>query len=298
MNSKTKAILQLIATMFLVALVTVLAKKSLYEVQAFDFVWLQMVFAGVSICVYTFWFKREKIPTNIPIQAWLIVILMGICNFTLVRTFFILALEIMPVTTHAYLINFVGIMTMFLSALFLKEKPSFLQVTGALIAIAGIQIYFQILPSGNQAYGVALLVLAVLFLALTNIFMRLLHLKFPNVLSHNIVSSIAVVSGGLPLVLYGVQHWQRVLNIEASNWLIIAANGVIAMSLTMNVFNIVIKVLRAYEASILASTGLIFTALFSVPILGEVISYSQIAGITLLLVGIIMVQLYRKSIQM
>lgn len=295
MTAKTTAIIQLVITMFLVALVTVLAKKSLTQVDSYDFIWLQMLFAVTSIVIYTFVVKKESVPVKIPWQAWLIVVAIGFCNFSLVRTLFILALETMPVTTHAYIINFVGIVTMLLSAILLREKPGGMQLIGALVAIGGIQIYFQIVPSGEQFKGLALLIAAVIFLALTNILMRLLHLKFPLMISHNIVSAVAIVSGGLPLILYGLQYWQRVLNISLENWLVIAGNGIIAMSLTMNVFNLVIKKLRAYEASILASTGLIFTALLSIPILGDSLELTQIVGILLLLGGIMMVQFFNTS---
>jgi len=281
--------------MLMVALVTVLAKKTLADIQAIDFIWLQMVFACVSICIYSFWIKREKITANIPLAAWAIILAIGISNLTIVRTLFILALEVMPVTTHAYLINFVGIMTMILSAIFLRERPGFWQVVGALVAIAGIQIYFRVIPDNQLIYGLVLIALAVFFLALTNILMRLLHLKYPNFLSHNVVSSVAVVSGGLPLILYGLQYWERALTISFNHWIVIAANGVIAMSLTMNVFNLVLKVLRAYQASILASSGLVFTAMFAIPILDESLNLFQLGGIALLLLGIAMVQCFRNA---
>lgn len=295
MRPRSLAIGQLVATMFLVALVTVLAKKSLKQVNAIDFVWLQMVFAVLSICLYSFAIKKDVIPRDVPWRAWLIVIGIGVCNFTLVRTLFILALDIMPVTTHAYIINFVGIVTMLLSAVILKEKPGWKQIVGALIAVVGIQIYFRIVPDGQQIIGLVLLSAAVLFLALTNILIRLLHLNYPQAISHNIVSVVAILSGGLPMIFYGLQYWQRVIEIDIRNWLIIAANGIIAMSLTMNVFNLVIKRLRAYEASILASTGLVFTALLSIPILNDKVNLFQFLGILLLLIGILMVQLTQKA---
>ncbi|TQV77444.1 DMT family transporter [Aliikangiella marina] len=295
MSERLKASIQLIATMLLVALVTVLAKHSLKSVDAFDFIWLQMFFAIVAISLYTFVIQREKLPQEVPLRAWLIILAMGVCNFTLVRTLFIFALDMMSVTTHAYLINFVGIMTMFLSAIILKEKPTAIQFIGAIVAIVGIQVYFDIFPSGEQLTGILLIVFAVFFLAMTNILMRLLHIKYPQSVSHNLVSCFAVISGGLPIVLYGSQDFQSVLNIKLFDWLIIAANGIVAMALVMNVFNLVMRHLKAFEASILASTGLVFTALISIPILGDSLNARQVAGISLLLIGISCVQIKNFS---
>ncbi len=295
MTLRTRSIIQLVLTMLLVALVTVLAKKSLQKIDALSFVWLQMLFGILAIAIYTFVIRKLRFPRNIPFKAWLIVVAMGICNFLIVKTLFILALKILPVNTHAYIINFVGIVTMLLSSLLLKEKPTWLQIIGALIAIFGVQVYFQVIPEGNQLTGLLLLVAAVFFLALTNILMRLLHLVYPEKLSSHIVSCVAVFSGGIPLVLFGLTDLSPLQQLSSFDWGVIVANGIIAIALTMNVFNLVMKHLRAFEASILASSGLIFTAIFSIILLGDSLTLNQIVGIVLLFVGIIMVQLQDKK---
>ncbi|WP_444998535.1 DMT family transporter [Aliikangiella sp. IMCC44359] len=289
---KLIAAIQLIVTMLLVALVTVLAKKTLVDVDSFTFVWLQMLFGIITILIYTFIIKKERLPSlNINYKAWLIILMIGICNFTLVKTLFILSLDILPATTHAYIINFVGIVTMLLSTIFLREVPTKIQLLGALVAMCGIQVYFYIWPGEQINLGLIYAGSAVIFLALTNIFMRLLHLKFPEQLSPNIISTFAIVFGGVPLVSYGLfQSTESIAAISFNNWLVIFFNGMFSIALTTSIFNLVIKQLRAYEASILASTGLIFTAILSIPILDELLKIHQILGCVLLFVGILLVQ--------
>ena len=57
--------------------------------------------------------------------------------------------------------------------------------------------------------------------------------------------------------------------------------------------NYVLRTLRSYEASILAGSGVIWTAIFAVPILGERLAFHQIVGIAMMLVGFPLVQVRR-----
>lgn len=81
------------------------------------------------------------------------------------------------------------------------------------------------------------------------------------------------------------------------HWAIVALNGVVGVALTLAVFNRVLRTLRSYEASLLASSGVIYTALFAVPILGEALGLHQLAGIALMLVGLALVQVRRSALR-
>ena len=126
----------------------VLAKLAFSDdVPPFTFVWLQYAIGGLAITLYTFVIRRERIPNDLPRNAWSYILWIGLLNFVVVRVMFLLALERLPATTHAYLINFVGIATMVLSIYFLGERPSFVQMSGALLAVLGLRVFFQALPA-------------------------------------------------------------------------------------------------------------------------------------------------------
>ncbi len=61
-------------------------------------------------------------------------------------------------------------------------------------------------------------------------------------------------------------------------------------------WNYVLRTLRSYEASILASTSVIYTAVFAIPILGEHLALHQIVGIVMMLAGVCLVQLRRGKV--
>jgi drug/metabolite transporter (DMT)-like permease len=57
----------------------------------------------------------------------------------------------------------------------------------------------------------------------------------------------------------------------------------------------VLRTLRAYEASILATLGVVFTALFAIPILGEQLEVHELAGIGCMLIGLSLAQ-FRRAV--
>ena len=285
-NSKNGCAFLLVSTIALVALVTVLAKQSLTQVHYFTFVWLQMLIASVAMLIFTFGLRKEKLGSaNLEILIYVVAI--GLLNFSIVRAIFIYTLDLLPVTTHAYLINFVGIVTMVLSALILREPPRTMQIVGATIAISGLRLYFWDSPTEGELHAIVWLIIAVVCLALTNILMRRLHLlNRQQSMSNNQVSTFAIISGALPLVIWGALDVDQIKTIGAKDWLVITLNGIVCVGMVMLVFNYVLKVLKAYEASILANTGVVFTALFSMLLLHDSISTFEAVGIFVLLCGI------------
>ena len=291
MGDRAAAAVKLVLTIALVALVTVLAKISLQTINFFTFIWLQLTVASVAMIIYSFVIRKEVFPRKVPLKVWLLIVGIGVLNFAIVRSIFVYALDILPVTTHAYVINFVGIVTMFLSAILLREKPGWLQVAGAFLALVGIRFYFYHLPEYSEMKGIIWLAVAVLCLALTNIIMRQLHLLDKQYVSNNLIATFSICIGATPLILWGIIAGDPIGSVGVEHWVVIILNGLIAIGLVMIVFNQVMKILRAYEASILATCGVIFTALFAMPILGDYLDTHEVFGIVLMIVGISMVQI-------
>ena len=109
------------------------------------------------------------------------------------------------------------------------------------------------------------------------------------------ISTIAVWIGGIPVVLAGLTiDWPPAVA-GLRNWGIILLNGVVGIAIVLTVFNYVLRTLRSYEASVLAASGVIWTALFAIPILGERLESHQIVGIAVMLAGIVLAQFRRRT---
>jgi drug/metabolite transporter (DMT)-like permease len=168
MNRRILATAQILTMLLASALVGVLAKLALRDVPPFTFVWLQIAIGGSLLTLYTYQLRGERIPKGLGRQVWAAIIWIGICNFTIVPVLFMLSLDRLPATTHAYLVNFVGIVTMQMSTFILKERPFIFQILGAALAGSGLRVFFRDLPPPSELIGVVYVAIAVLALASTN----------------------------------------------------------------------------------------------------------------------------------
>lgn len=293
MNRHLTAIAQASAVIVSSCLASVLAKLALREVPPFTFAWLQIAIGGILLTLYTFGWRRERIPQGLGWEVWAYILWIGIGNFTLVRVLFMLSLDRLPATTHAYLVNFTGIVTMLLSIFLLRERPSLVQILGAGVALFGLRVFFREIPPPSEVIGVIYVAVGVLALASTNNIARKLAIATENRLSNYVLSTVAVWIGGLPVVLSGlVTDWPPAVS-GWTSWGIILLNAVVTITIGLTVWNFILRTLRSYEASILGATSVIYTALFAIPILGERLALHQILGIALMLAGVSLVQVRR-----
>lgn len=291
MNPRTIAITQVLAILLAATLGTVLAKIVLRDVPPFTFVWLQIAFGGSLLSLYTFGVRRERIPRGLSRRVWAYIAGIGICSFTIVRLAGMFSLERLPATTYAYLLNFVFIVTMGMSILFLKERPTFLQIVGAILAVVGLRVFFSEIPAPSAFIGVAYVAIAVVALACYNTLARQLGLVAPRELSNNIISTLALWIGGVPVVVAGLLTDSPPPTMSLSHWGIIGFNGLVNIAIVLTVFNHVLRTLRSYEASILATSGVIYTAILSIPILGEHLDLREVIGITMMVCGLALAQI-------
>lgn len=294
MSARLAAIFQTLGIVMLACFAGVLAKLSLSEVHPFTFVWLQLAIGGVTLTAYTFGWRKASWPRALGVRTWALLIWIGIANFTVVRVLFLLSLEKLPVTTHIYLVNFVSIITMLLSIFILKERPSWVQLLGALIAIGGLHIFFQEIPAPSELIGLIYVSIAILALASTNNITRLVLLRTQDQLSSLVLSTVTLLIGGIPVVLYGLLFDSPPVVVGLKHWAIIAFNGLVSIALGLTVWNYVLRLLRSYEASLLAGSSVIFTAIFAIPILGDVLSRHELAGIGFMLLGLCLAQIRGK----
>lgn len=294
-DAKRLAIIQLVFSIALVAMMIVYAKQGLLSIPPLTFLWLQMLVGSVAMLFYTFVLKRESWPKNASVKEWLIVVGIGLLNFFAVRSIFIYALEVLAVTTHAFIMSFVAIVTFGLSSLLLKEKGSLKQLTGTLLATFGLWIFFKNAALDQDLKPIFWLVFAMVCLSLTNILLRMRHLLDAPVFSTNQVACISVWIGSLPLVIGGVLTDLPLPPITTSGWLTIIANGVIVIAYGMVIFTHVMRFLKAYEASVIATCGVVFTAIFGIPVLGVWPLPHEVLGIILVIGGILLVQMPPKT---
>jgi drug/metabolite transporter (DMT)-like permease len=296
-SRKTAILIMLILLLFL-SLGQVLTKQAYSNVTPYAFIYLSMLFGMISLSLYTFVIKKEKIDKELMTkQVWRYIIQIGFFNFV-TGSLGMVALNYMAASTDAYLSNFIGFITMAMSAILLKELPGIWQLLGAVIAFSGLRIFFPVAPQGDEIIGIVLILISIMGVAYTNNIARKLAIETENKISNNIISTFAMLLGGsvavvIYLIIDGfppvVQTWQ--------DWAIIIYSGIFSRAVFLTVWNLVLRTLRSYEASILGASMVIFTAILAVIILNEKLAIYQIIGISMLMIGIGLVQIRGGSLK-
>lgn len=287
------AIAQTVTVLMFMSLGTVWMKLALSDISPWTFVALSVLIGMVAMTIYTFVIRRERIPRGLSREVWFYIIMIGLCNFTISRTVQTLALQRLPATTSSYITNFIGFITMGMSIFILKESPTVFQVLGAVVAIIGLRVFFVEIPSAYELVGVALTFVGITAVAYTNNIARKLALVTKNELSNNIISTVALLIGGSLTVIIGLAADFPPHVESLTNWGILLYSGIVATAVGLTVWNKILRTLRSYEASILGASTVIWTALLAIPILGEHLAPNQIAGIVLMIVGLVLVQVRR-----
>ena len=291
LNPRVTAIIQTLGILVLMSIGTVLSKIALHDVAPFMFTALTLLVGMITMSVYTFGIRRERIPHGLGRTVWAYIVAIGICNFVIGRITQNVALGRLPATTSVYLTNFIGFITMAMSVFILRESPTVFQLAGAAIAFSGLWVFFDVPPDSYELVGMALVFVGITAMAYTNNIARKLALLAGERVSTAMMSTLALLIGGVITVAVGlIADWPpRVAGL--SNWLFILYNGVVMVALGLTVWNYVLRTLRSYEASILGASTVIWTSLLAVLLLGERLAWNQIAGMGLMIVGLTLVQI-------
>lgn len=288
-SGRPVAIAQTLGINLLAAFGVVLTRLALRDVSPLDFAWTATMLAAVALGSYTFFWRRERLPRRLPPAVWRHIVLMGLAGVAVGGVCLTGALRYLTPATLTYLLGYVSLLTMGLSIIVLKERPTSLQWVGFGIALAGLRLYFWERPPQADLIGLGIAAVGIVAVAIENNLARQIAIEAGDSISSLVVSSVALLVGALLLVPVAVlAHWPPELG-GLSNWAIVLFRGLVGIALVKTVWNLVMRTLRSYEVSVLATSNVIWAALISIPILGELPRPYEVVGIGLMIVGLIIV---------
>lgn len=291
-NNRILAIFITLTMLVGISFGTIFTKISFQKISPGIFVYLSISVALIFMVVYTFVIKKERIPKHLMTRkVWIYIIQIGFFNFV-TGTLGVYALNFMPATTNTYLTNFIGFITMGMSILILKESPSVFQILGAVIAFSGLRVFFPSPPEGGELLGMLLILISISGVAYTNNIARKLAIETENKISNNIISTLAIMIGApISIVIYLIIEGLPQVMPDLPTWGAILFVGIVNRAIGLTVWNLILRTLRSYEASILGASTVIWTSILAVFILGETIQFYQIIGIGMMLIGLVLVQI-------
>ena len=218
--------------------------------------------------------------------------MLGIVYYTFAQGALFIGLAYLPAVMVNLLLNLTPTLVAVMSLFALKEPPSAMQWVGIALAAIGTSIYF--LPFAVQA--AALIGLAMTFLAVLTSSVGSLQGRQANrdlSLPPLLITFISMSIGSLLLLGTGLTV-QGIGKPTLLDWGILAWLAVVNTAFAFTLWNTTLRTLTAVESSILNSLMMPQIAVLAVIFLGEKLAGKEIAGLVLVGIGVIVVQLKQK----
>lgn len=293
-NAHTKAILLAVFITFLWSTSWILIKFGLRnELPALSFAGLRYTTAFVCLAFFVFASPKERANLKrLTRTDWGWLALLGLIVITLTQGAQFISLDYLPANMVSLILNTTSMFVGLAGIVLLKEVPSRVQWFGIALTLAGVGIYFLPLSNtGVAGFGI----LAALLTMLGNTASSLLGRKV-NLQSHLSPLSVTFVSmgiGSIVLLVIGAAT-QGIGCPSLADWGIIAWLAVINTAFAFTVWNHTLQTLTAVESSIINSLMMPQIAIMAWFLLSENISIKEIAGLILVGVGVLVVQLRKR----
>jgi drug/metabolite transporter (DMT)-like permease len=224
---------------------------------------------------------------------WRTLMLLGIFWYTAAQGAQYGALALLPAATLSLLLNLTFVPVTLLGIVFLGERPIPRQWLGMILAGIGVIVFFTA-SRGNevgQGTGIVIAIISMLTNAVGFLLGRSINRSehLPPVLVTTVSMGIGAV-----LLLGGGIAVQGVPKMTANGWAIIVWLAVINTSVAFTLWNRSLRLLTAMESSLIGCLMMPQIAVAAVLFLGETLTPLKITGMTLAIMGALLVQ-YRRS---
>lgn len=286
------AVLQALFVTFLWSTSWVLIKIGLINIPALTFAGLRYMLAFLILLPFA-WRQRALLP-SLTRTDWVRLAGLGVFLYSVTQGAQFVGLAFLPSVTVSLLFNFTNVVVALLGIAFLAERPSFAQWGGIALFLAGVLIYFYpvAIPAAQTAGFVALLV-GVLGNSFSAIMGR--HINRAGRLPPLLVTAVSMGIGAALLLLTGISL-QGLPHLTWESWLIVIWLAVVNTAFAFTLWNHTLRRLTAVESSLINSSMLIQIAVLAWVFLSEPLTKQEIRGMVIAAVGILVVQLGRRSV--
>lgn len=223
--------------------------------------------------------------------TWWELSLLGVVFYTLTQGAQFVSLSFLPSATLSLLLNFSPVIIAFYGMASRSESTSLTQWSGILVTVIGALIYFLPLSiEGNHIPGLLAAFVALLANATSSIFGR--YINTQDRLNPLVVTSISMGIGGILMLVIGIST-QGMGTLNLTQWAIIGWLAVVNTAIAFTLWNKSLQTLTAVESSIINGTMLPQIAILAWIFLDEPLRGREILGLVLVLIGTLIVQLWR-----
>lgn len=294
-TSRSKAIVLAVLVTFLWSTSWILIKAGLRNnLPPVTFAGLRYSLAFLCLAPFVIFQPIQlKALTQLAPKMWGKLALLGLVYYTFTQSAMFLALAYLPANMVSLLLNLTSIFVGIAGVLLLKENPSKIQWVGIGLAVSGVSIYFfpVSLPQ-LQVVGVGIGLVCMSMNVASVLLSR--EMNRGASISPLVVTFISMGIGSLVMLISGLilQGWG---SLTGWDWIIISWMAVINTAIAFTLWNRSLQVLTAIESSILNSLMMPQIAILAFVFLGEGLTAKDIAGLALVGIGTLVVQLNQRK---
>jgi drug/metabolite transporter (DMT)-like permease len=282
------AVLQALFVTFLWSTSWVLIKLGLKEVPALTFAGLRYALAFLCLLPFAFAPTHRAILRALPRREWLRLAVFGLLIIAVTQGAQYVALSFLPAVTVSLLLSFTPALVALLGIVLLAERPTVLQWMGIGLYLVGVMVYFYpvFLPAAEVA-GLVVAIIGVVTNAISAVMGRQINRQahLPALL----VTVVSMGFGSVALLGTGIVV-SGIPVLSPLNWLFVVWLAVVNTAIAFPIWYHAQRTLSAVESSIINNTMLAQIAVLAWLFLGESLSWQQIVGMAMVLVGILVVQ--------
>jgi drug/metabolite transporter (DMT)-like permease len=271
----------------------VLIKVGLEDIPPFTFAGLRYTLA--FLCLFSFALRpaNRQLVRELSTHDWRRLVVLGLLYYAVTQGSAFFGLNYLSSATVSMLLNFTTIIVAMMGALWLAERPTGAQWIGVFVNIAGVVVYFYAEPlPTDQVVGLIIVAVGVLANAGSSILGRRINRE--DDIPPLVVTTISMGAGAIVLLVTGLST-ESFPHLALTHWGIIGWLAVVNTAIAFTLWNHTLRVLPAFESSIINNTMLIQVTVLSWLFLGESLYWWQIAGLVLAGLGTLIVQLRRPG---
>jgi drug/metabolite transporter (DMT)-like permease len=264
----------------------ILIKFGLSQVPPLDFAAYRYGIASIVLLIGTVFQGNGNVriaKKDIPLM-----ILMAVAGYAIAQGSQYVGIGLLSTDMTAFLQNMTPVFVLAVSYPIMRERPVKIQLLGLLIVFAGLFTFLHGQPLRGEVTGVFVVLVGsfswaiyLVLLRTTGVAERIGALRF---------TAITMSIGSVILLVTGAAEGGSV-TMNLDDWLILAWLSLVNTAFAFYLWNVSLKVLTAFEMSVLQNTMLAQIALLSWYFLGEGITLTMGTGMILILSGTCLVQL-------
>jgi drug/metabolite transporter (DMT)-like permease len=236
--------------------------------------------------------RSLRVALALPARTWIRLIVIGICGFSIGNAALIWSLKYLPATTLSLLLSFVPLIVLGMSLVWLRERPTRVQLIGVVLAIGGGFLYFHSDLSTFHLIGFLFAIGGFFALSIYGVLARELA---RDRLAETWVRTYVPMGIGGGLLIIPAFLFEGIPVISARTAVLMLLLALVPTAIGHLLYNKMLERFTALEMNVLLNLIPLGTALFAWLMLGEIITIRQLLGILVVIAGVITVQMGRRK---